>query len=123
MRSFFAQFGHPRGSLGALVGHLMAIKNGERSRWLLGVLAPKAGERVLEVGFGPGVDLRRSSEAVGPTGFVAGVDVSEVMLRQATARNRAPIANGRMRLEQASATALPFGDRLETGWTAGSSLR
>ena len=110
MKSFFAQFGHPRGALGALVGHLMAIKNGERSRWLLGILSAKEGERVLEVGFGPGVDLRRLSGAVGSTGFVAGADASEVMLRQATTRNPEPIASGRMQLERASATALPFGD-------------
>src|SRR5690606_40261299 len=94
VESFFSQFAHPRGRLGWFVGHLMAWKNGARSRWALDLLSPRPGERILEVGFGPGVDVRRLLERVGESGFVAGVDVSVEMVRQARARNRAAIAAG-----------------------------
>jgi hypothetical protein len=49
MRSFFQQFAHPEGPLGWLVGHLMAWKNGARSRFALELLGARTGERVLEI--------------------------------------------------------------------------
>jgi len=110
MRSFVQQFAHPEGPLGWLVGHLMAWKNGARSRFALELVAARAGERVLEIGFGPGVDVARLSRLVGPTGRVAGVDVSKEMLRHARSRNRALVARGSVDLRLAAATELPFAD-------------
>jgi ubiquinone/menaquinone biosynthesis C-methylase UbiE len=108
MKSFVQQFGNPEGPLGWFVGHLMALKNGERSRWALQLLTPQRGERILEIGFGPGVDVRRLLAAVGDAGQVAGVDVSAEMVRQARATNRRALASGRARLERGSDAGLPF---------------
>jgi SAM-dependent methyltransferase len=108
--AFFRQFGRPEGALGAVVGHLMAWKNGERSRWALELLAPRPGERVLEIGFGPGVDLGRLLAATAPGGRVAGVDPSAVMNRQAAGRNRAAIRSGALEVRLAEAAPLPFAD-------------
>jgi SAM-dependent methyltransferase len=110
LRRFFRQFGKPEGLLGEFVGHLMAIKNGARSRWALALLEPRAGERVLEIGCGPGVDLRRLGEAVGGDGSVTGVDLSPVMVRQTLRRNREAVAGGRARILEGSAMALPLPD-------------
>ena len=66
-------------------------------------------DRVLEVGFGSGVDIRRVSE-IAVKGFVAGVDHSEVMLEQARRRNRAAIQAGRVELHLSAADHLPFPD-------------
>lgn len=110
MASLYEQFGHPRGVLGALVGHLMALKNQKRSRWVLETLALKSGEAVLEIGFGSGADVRRAADAVGPSGRVVGVDVSEVMVRQASRRNRAAIKAGYVTLQNGEALALAFDD-------------
>jgi SAM-dependent methyltransferase len=107
MRAVYRNFAHPRGFLGWIVGHLMAWKNRERSEWALGLLAPRAGERVLEVGFGSGTDVAALAAAVGPTGHVAGVDPSREMQRHAAARNRAAIAAGRAALAPGTAEALP----------------
>lgn len=104
------QFGHPRGVLGWLVGWAMALKNGRRSRYALSLLDPSPGDRILEVGFGPGVDLKRLAQAVGPKGFVGGVDVSAGMVRMAARRNRAFVREGRVILQQAGATDLPYTD-------------
>src|SRR3954469_18079158 len=108
MKAFFRQFGHPRGPMGFLVGHLMALKNGERSRWAVALAAPRVGNSVLEIGFGPGVDVRRFARAVGANGRVAGVDISSEMLRQASGRSREAIRAGRVDLRQGSASELPF---------------
>jgi ubiquinone/menaquinone biosynthesis C-methylase UbiE len=110
MKALFRQFGHPEGALGWFVGHLMAIKNGARSRFALELLAPHENERVLEIGFGPGADVARLLRAVGSRGLVAGVDVSSEMLRHATRRNREAIAERRAELRFGRATALPFAD-------------
>jgi ubiquinone/menaquinone biosynthesis C-methylase UbiE len=49
----------------------------------LGLLAAARGERLLEVGFGTGHCLVDLARAVGPTGKVLGVDISENMLAEA----------------------------------------
>jgi len=102
-----SQFGHPRGWRGWVVGQLMAIKNKERSLWILSLLNLEPADRVLEIGFGPGVDIRRVAERV-PMGLVAGIDHSEAMLRQAMRRNKEAIDAGRVELRQGTASHLPF---------------
>jgi ubiquinone/menaquinone biosynthesis C-methylase UbiE len=104
------QFAHPRGFVGSLVGHFMALENRPRSQWALSLLAAAAGERILEIGFGPGTDLTHLAEAVGKRGFVGGVDVSAAMVRQAAWRNQKYIQEGRVILQQAGATDLPYPD-------------
>jgi len=64
-------------------------------------------DQVLEIGFGPGVDVAR---AAARSGFVAGADMSEVMLRQAVRRNAAAIREGRVDLRRAAMPSLPFDD-------------
>lgn len=103
------QFERPTGLAGRLIGHLMARKNKERSWWVLPLLDIHHDDRVLEIGFGSGMDVRRVSEmTVG--GFVAGVDHSEVMVEQASKRNAAAIRAGRVELQHGPATRLPYAD-------------
>lgn len=91
----YSQFKRPTGRLGAVVGHLMALKNGRRGRWVLELLHVEAGMRVLEIGSGPGVDAARVLERLGPRGSYVGLDASDLMVRQASARNRAAARDGR----------------------------
>ncbi len=49
-------------------------------------LDAREGERVLEIGFGTGHALAALTRAVGPSGQVCGVDISEGMAQQARAR-------------------------------------
>jgi ubiquinone/menaquinone biosynthesis C-methylase UbiE len=103
------QFERPAGVLGQLIGHLMALQNKERSWWVLPLLEIHDKDRVLEVGFGSGVDIRRVSE-IAVRGTIAGIDHSEVMLEQALARNAAGIKAGRVELQLSCATQLPYAD-------------
>jgi SAM-dependent methyltransferase len=100
-----AQFAHPSGTLGWLVGQMMAFKNRERSEWVLSRLNLDEDDRVLEIGFGPGVDIVRASVRAG---YVAGVDPSEVMLRQASRRSASAISAGRVNLRLGAMPQLPF---------------
>ena len=60
-------------------------------------------DRVLEIGFGPGVAIELASR-MATSGFVAGVDHSEVMLRQAARLNVSAIRDGQVELRLGSAS-------------------
>src|SRR4051794_19705017 len=87
------QFANPTGWMGALIGHLMAVKNRERSEWVLTQLGIGPADHVLEVGFGSGVDVQRPAR---PARGVGGIDQSAVMLRRAGRRTRRAFAEGRV---------------------------
>lgn len=103
-----AQFGQPTGIVGRLVGLVMATRpsNRERNRRTIELLQIRDSDRLLEIGFGPGLAIEMAAR-LARSGKVVGVDHSEVMLRQASRRNRAAIAAGRVQLHLASADALP----------------
>jgi len=106
--SIRAQFGNPTGFVGRLIGYLMAFKNRERSEWVLSNLELKPSHRVLEIGFGPGIDIERVSKI---SAHVSGIDWSTEMVRMAESRNRHAIDEGRVSLHRGNACALPFEDR------------
>ncbi len=68
----------------------------------------RAGERVLEVGPGTGHGLKAATQAVGPAGGVAGLDLAIGMLRVARARLRAAGLAARVALHHGDATRLPY---------------
>jgi ubiquinone/menaquinone biosynthesis C-methylase UbiE len=102
------QFGRPSGVVGRLVGLAMAWRpsNLERNQKMVELLRIGDGDRILEIGFGPGVAIEAAAR-LAPHGKVVGVDHSKTMLRQASRRNAAAIAEGRVELHLASGEALP----------------
>ena len=59
-----------------------------------GLLAPRGGDRVVDVGCGSGDQVRALAAAVGPTGSVVGIDPSATMLdeaRRRTAEGQVPV--------------------------------
>src|SRR5687768_399653 len=103
------QFGHPRGAVGNVAGWVMARRpsNRQRNRWVVSLLDVQPTDRVLEIGFGPGLAIAELSRRVGPAGHVYGIDRSDVMLRQATRRNAAAIQAGRVTLTVGAVEHLP----------------
>ena len=80
---------------------------------LLGFAAPRAGERVVDIGCGCGAPTLEFARAVGPTGRVAGLDISGPMLAEGERRARAAgIANIVWRQEDPVAAALDEYDLL-----------
>lgn len=76
----------------------------QRAR-VLDALAPKPGERILDLGVGPGFLASEIAGVVGSSGSVCGVDISESMLALAERRRTA-----NMELGPGSATEIPYPD-------------
>lgn len=110
-RRLVGQFHRPHGVGGVIAGWVMAHRssNVERNRWVVSLLDLQPDDRVLEIGFGPGVAVEAMSRVV-TRGTVYGVDHSSVMLRRASRRNRSAVRAGRVRLTLAGAEDLPAFD-------------
>src|SRR5687768_294774 len=79
-----------------------------RRRRLVGeALGAAPGERVLDVGCGPGFYVAELAEQVGATGSVTGVDASPQTLALARRRTQ---GHDNVALHLGDATALPVGD-------------
>jgi SAM-dependent methyltransferase len=81
----------------------------EQRRTVLAALGLRAGERVLDIGVGPGYLACGMAAAVGAGGLVHGIDVSPSMLEIARRRSCGPGA-APVELGAAEATSLPFPD-------------
>jgi ubiquinone/menaquinone biosynthesis C-methylase UbiE len=108
-RTVGRQFGRPHGPLGLIAARLMRGGNAPLNRWMVDLLEVEPGDRVLEVGFGPGVALAELlARASG--GFVVGVDASGLMVRKARSRHGTDVAAGRLEIHQGDAGSLPYDD-------------
>lgn len=76
---------------------------------ILRALALQPGERVIDIGSGPGLLACEMAAAVGTGGRICGVDVSENMLALARAR-RPPAGSGTVEYQEAGAPTLPYAD-------------
>ena len=100
-------FGHPQGLLGRLGGIVMARMNASAAAEIVDLLDVATSDRVLELGFGPGVGIGLLAERVS-TGYVCGVDPSLEMVEQGTKRNLQAIRRGVVELRLGAAESLPF---------------
>ena len=101
------QAARPHGAVGWLLSRIWLNETAAVNDTALELLNPTPGERICEIGFGPGRTLSRLG-AVGAD--VVGVDVSAAMVRTAGRRNAGLIAAGRMRLHHGDVTTLPVAD-------------
>ncbi len=103
------QSSRPHGLVGRLLGHVMAIETASLNSQALELLALQPSDRLLEVGFGHGRTIQLAAAQV-PKGFVAGVDVSEDMVRMANSR-RLNLANkSQVELMVGDSRWLPYAD-------------
>ncbi|MCC6178470.1 MAG: methyltransferase domain-containing protein [Chloroflexi bacterium] len=108
LRPLFNQFAQPSGLLGQLAGRLMS-KTDADDRWIVELLDVQPGDRVLDVGCGPGVTVELIAERA-TVGLVCGIDPSVVMLRQAARRSADAVRAGRVELRRGEVSALPYSD-------------
>lgn len=93
-------FGRPSGPLGRLGGRLMARGNAATERRMVGLAELAERDDVLVVGPGPGIGLEAAARR---SAHVIGLDPSPVMLEACRRRCADLIAQGRVRLVQATA--------------------
>jgi ubiquinone/menaquinone biosynthesis C-methylase UbiE len=103
------QFGNPSGLLGRFIGNGMARRNAHDAEWTISLLNIQPHQRLLEIGFGPGVSTQMASEKA-TEGFVAGLDHSKDMVQAASQRNAIAIQSGRVELRQGEVSSLPYSD-------------
>jgi ubiquinone/menaquinone biosynthesis C-methylase UbiE len=103
------QYGNPSGLIGKFIGNGMAKRNVYDAQWTVTLLDIQPQQRVLEIGFGPGVSTQIVAEKA-TQGFVAGIDHSQTMIHAASRRNAQVIQSGRMELKQGDAAYLPYPD-------------
>lgn len=109
-RAGHSQAARPSGLVGWAVGLYMRWRNADLNAAAVDALVPFPGDRVLEIGFGPGEGLRRLS-GVREIGPLTGIDHSAVMLAMAEQRNRPAVRRGAVDLRLASIDAAPFAER------------
>jgi SAM-dependent methyltransferase len=100
-------FENPRGILGSVAGSIMAHRrsNLERIGWTISLLDVQRDDRILEIGYGPGVAIEKLARVI-DAGKIVGVDHSATMLRQASRRNAAAIRKGKLELLLGSVESL-----------------
>lgn len=101
------QFSFPQGQGGLTVAAAMRLINWLPNKRAIDLLGVRPSDDLLEIGFGPGHALKRLSK-LAPFGSVTGVDRSGTMFRQASARNRGTIAEGRLSLKRGFFEKLPL---------------
>jgi len=92
-----AQFRKPSGIAGGLSTFIMNLTNQRQYNAVISALSLSAGDTVLDIGFGNGYLLHRLAK-IAPATF-HGIDISEDMVRAATARNKKLVLSGQMHLQ------------------------
>ncbi|WP_020393376.1 class I SAM-dependent methyltransferase [Kribbella catacumbae] len=101
------QAAKPHGAVGKLMARNWLSETAAVNDTAVELLHPEPGERICEVGFGPGRTLSLLAAAGAD---VVGVEVSPAMVAMAGRRNAGSVAAGRMRLHQGDGTTLPVAD-------------
>ncbi|HUO21285.1 MAG TPA: class I SAM-dependent methyltransferase [Caulobacteraceae bacterium] len=93
------------GPVGWLASRVIPPSTADSEAEAVELLAPQAGEHILIIGFGQGLGIAELAQAK-PNISIVGVDPSAAMTKAASARNKALIDSGRLRLETATLAAL-----------------
>lgn len=99
------QLSLPVGFWGRLVMRLMNRTNAGMNDFAMRQLRPSPADRILEIGFGGGVNL---PVLVGQAAFVGGIDRSWEAVERAMAEFAGAVQAGRAEFRQGSIEALPF---------------
>lgn len=102
-----AQFRHPSGIAGRILGHAMGWFNAEPVREAVGSLHLAARDHVLEVGCGNGKAIQAMLRLT-PHLRICAIDHSAAMVDQACARNRWAINERRVTILQGGVTDIPW---------------
>jgi ubiquinone/menaquinone biosynthesis C-methylase UbiE len=97
----------PTGVLGRFIALVMAKETAEANTHLLSLVDLQPTDHALEIGFGHGRTMERAAASV-TRGLVAGIDLSDDMVRMASKRLRPFIDAGGAEVRQADSARLPF---------------
>jgi SAM-dependent methyltransferase len=99
------QLSCPSGLFGSVMGKLMNRHNAQMNAFAVRLLDVSPSDRVLELGFGGGVNL---APLINMAGSLVGLDRSDVAVRQARTRFSDAVASGRAEFHEGTIESLPF---------------
>ncbi len=107
-RIFSLQARKPSGWFGRVVMSRIFNKgNADLNNFIKDLLDLQENDRVLEIGFGPGMLLHQMAQ-ITTKGLVEGIDFSEAMLAQAGKVNKQDISNKRVKIQKGNCHDLPY---------------
>lgn len=109
-RELAALLRRPEGPDAARIAERMSHNNAHLIHQSYAMLAPRAGEQLLELGCGNGAWLGLLSESLGEEGQIWATDYSRDMLHEVRLHQAELLACGRLHLQEASLPQLPFAD-------------
>ncbi len=104
-RAINRQAASPSGLFGRLLGAIWQREHARLNAEVLDRLDVLPGQRVLEVGSGPGDALHEAARRV-RGGKVVGIDVSDLMVRLAQSHNRSAVARGEVEVRLGDGASL-----------------
>lgn len=104
-----SQCQRPSGWLGRVHLWLMNRRHSNLTDWGLAHLTIREGDRILDVGCGGGRTVAKLA-ALAPRGKVDGIDYAPTSVTAARMLNRSLIDTGRVSIQEASVSELPFAD-------------
>jgi ubiquinone/menaquinone biosynthesis C-methylase UbiE len=106
---FVRQCRRPVGWLGRRVARAMNVSHARLTEWGLSHVRIEPGWHILDIGCGGGRTIR-SMAALATAGRINGIDYSPASVDVAREKNTDLIASGRVAIQQASVSSLPFPD-------------
>ena len=103
------QLRKPEGDVGNEVGAAMVRFNMSAIAFTIECLQVQPADHILEIGFGPGEAIAEIVRLT-PSGYVAGIDHSEEMLKMASHRNHKAMMQEHVELTLGDAKSLPYED-------------
>ena len=91
-----SQFRKPDGWLGKIISKLMIKGNSREYDKMLRELDVKPGDRIFEIGYGPGIGIDQICSSFDC--HVSGIDFSELMFKQASERNKIHVQKNKAKL-------------------------
>jgi SAM-dependent methyltransferase len=98
-RSLSEQAGSPHGVVGRALGLIWPFEHARLNRDVLDRLDIQPGQRVLEIGCGPGHALAEAARRT-RGGYALGIDISTLMVRMTARHNHAAIERGEVSVRQ-----------------------
>lgn len=101
------QAAKPKGLIGRFVGRMMGKNNLESNKWVVSQLGINENDNILEIGFGPGTAIQEIF-SISKDVHISGIDISKLMVEQATKLNQSAVLEGKLDLRLGEVTSMPW---------------